>query len=194
YVIASSSENIAYPDKSTSRSDYLLLRDMLSPQSPWPPDADGRLRTAATIVGEASAQTDRFQDVWIKVGTTAIPASPALASFTTLSHFVNVRTPGVIWENDGYYYEWVAQNQKCTDASIEDRILNFVIANAAAKIDIPKSDSAVRYRDPLRLSVSPREYTERFEEQITHIRFWPITHLAKYWFDSFLKTSKARDG
>jgi hypothetical protein len=31
-------------------------------------------------------------------------------------------------------------------------------------------------------------------QAIEHVRFWPITNIAVYWFDSFLGTKRARDG
>lgn len=196
YIIASCRDTTPYVDNSAGKFDYDLLHSTLAPGLRKPSDFNQRLRSFALLLGESSDHTDRFQDVWLKfpglLGTSCA-ASAFGISFTTLSHFINVRTPGLLWDHGGYYYGWVAENQRCSDPGFEDVIVNFFIQNTKATIDVRKSDAIIRYRDPLRSNVDPGQYFEHFEQKIKHIHFWPLTNLAKYWFDGFVKTPRAHD-
>ncbi len=115
-------------------------------------------------------------------------------SFTTFSHFINVKNPGFAWQFSGYYYGWVEQNQPCSNAGFEDRLANFFAGNSKGRVDIDKSEAFTIYKDPLLPTISDKQYRDHFDQRIRHVHFWPLTNLANYWLQKFVGEPRGADG
>jgi hypothetical protein len=186
FIIASREKTSTYVDGSTGQSDDKLLSSVYANAD------DGKLRQIAAEMAEASADTDLRTDIWLQVpglfGSTPQPGEGNV-SFTSFSHFINVRNPGYAWQFSGYY-----ANQKCSDAGFEDKIANFFVGNSKARVDIKKSEAFTIYKNPLLDGISDAQYQDHIKQQIRHVHFWPITNIASYWFQRFRTEPAAANG
>ncbi len=195
FIIANKSDSTTkYADGSTPKSDYELLIATLSGSSGAA--TDQVLKKIAERLGNESINTDRILDV-----TLTLPWYNAYKdlrqlygiSFTTFSHFINVRFPSQLWEHDGYSYRWARQSSECS-GNAEDLIANILIEKSNATVNRNKTDPYVNYRNPLKSGISPNDYERQFNLKVEDLYFWPISHLAEYWFESFLKSPKNNAG
>src|SRR5207249_2089324 len=129
YVIDSRHDKNVYYDNSTGESDFRLFRDVLAPEVGDEVEAQRIILEAVKSMAEESGDTDRYEDVRLSVpgfgDYTTVPTTNL--SFTMFSHFINVHSPGTIWDFSGYNFDWVRRNGACSDPSLEDRFANFLI-------------------------------------------------------------------
>jgi hypothetical protein len=192
FIIKSRDKTSPYVDGSTGQSDHTLLRSV------FPKADDHMLGEIGKEMGQASADTDDRSDIWLNIPWLYFWSTPQAGvgsvSFSTFSHFINVRNPGSAWEFSGYYYGWVKANQKCSDAGFEDIIANFFVGNSQALVDIKKSEAFTIYKNPLHSKITDAQYQALIEQDIEHVHFWPITNIADYWLEKFRREPQAADG
>src|SRR5262249_8225914 len=194
FIIANKNDSkTKYADGSTPKSDYDLLITILSGNSRSV--TDDVLRKIATQLGEESVNTDRLEDVTLKIPTGFLQYTYVERTyiygvyFTLFSHFINVRMPANLWEHDGYSFRWARQNSKCPGNG-DDTLVNIVVPESNAKVDTDKTQLYSQYRDPLKQNMAKEYENQFFKLKIDDVYFWPISHLAKYWFESFLNSPK----
>lgn len=194
YIIAKATTTKPYGDGASGKSDYELVRSVLAPGVADPMIVKGQIGTFSKEIAGYAVTTDRQPDVVLDLhalGGHQPSYEPPFMDryfFTMFAHFVNVHRPGSLWRDAGYNYLWVEANQRCVQETLEDLFGNLFARYGGAKVVPASSRAMTNFKGQLKSGVDWQEYDGQFTDAIRFVEFWPLTNLAKYWYDAFIES------